>query len=263
MKIIPLGTNGFFSSFNRQTACYAVPYGNTLIIFDAGSGLFRFAEPAGRKLIKEYREIHLFLSHYHLDHTFGFYAAFKLFREKKVTVFGSHAIQVFSEFVKLRYFPIDYSREHSNFEWKTLKESKHKIADYVVFVRKQHHRGEGSLAFRLEFSDGKSLAYVTDSEPKRESVEFVQNVDLLFHEHEKARKKSKYSKSAKLESLYEDGHVTTEGAALIAKKAKVGKLYLIHHNPFLDNADLKMELKKAKTIFNKSYLAKDSEPIVL
>ena len=203
MKIIPLGTNGFFSSFNRQTACYADPYGKTLIILDAGSGLFRLAEPGGRKLLQGVSDIHLFLSHYHLDHTFGFYAAFKLFEGKKVSVYVAHEKQVFSEFVKLQHFPVDYSKEHKNFTWKTLTAGNHKVAGYQVFVRKQFHRGEGSLAFRLEFPSGKSMAYVTDSEPTYESIEFVRGVDLLLHEHEKAGEKSKYRKGVILEDLYE------------------------------------------------------------
>src|SRR3989304_416761 len=122
MKIIPLGTNGFFSSFDRQTACFVIPYQKRLIFFDAGSGLFRLAEPEGQKLLRRVGEVDLFLSHYHLDHTFGFYAAFKLFKGKKVSVYGVHEKQVFSEFIKLKYFPIDFSKEHSNFTWKTLKE---------------------------------------------------------------------------------------------------------------------------------------------
>lgn len=261
MKVIPLGTNGYFSSFNRQTACYVIPYNKRLIIFDAGSGLFRLAEPVGKKILKGVDDIDLFLSHYHLDHTFGFYGAFKFFEGKKVTVYGSHQKQVFSEFVKLKHFPVDYSKEHKNFTWRTLREGSHKISDYRVFVRKQFHRREGSLAFRLEFPNGKSMAYVTDSEPTGESIKFVRSVDLLLHEQEKAGEKSGYNKRVKLEELYEDGHVTTEGAALIVEKAKAGKLYLIHHNPFLDNRDLKLELTKARKIFKESYLAMDLEEI--
>ena len=261
MKVIPLGTNGFFPSFNRQTACYAIPKDKILIVLDAGSGLFRFAEPVGIDLLKNVKEIHLYLSHYHLDHTFGFYAAFKLFKGKKVSVFGSHEKQVFSEFVRLKHFPIDYSREYKNFEWKTLGVGRQEITDYHVLARRQIHRGEGSQAFRFEFSNGKKLAYVTDSEPKPESIEFTENADLLLHEHEKAGIKSSYKKGIGLEKLYEGGHVTTEGAAIIAKEAKVKKLYLIHHNPFEDRDDLNAELKKAKPIFKQSYLAQDLEEI--
>lgn len=261
MKVIPLGTNGFFPSFNRQTACYAIPYGEILIILDAGSGLFRLAEERGLRLLRNVKEIHLYLSHYHLDHTFGFYAAFKLFAGIKTAVYGSHSRQVFSEFVKLKHFPVDFAKMHKNFEWKTVNEGLNKTGDIKVSVRRQSHRGEGSLAYKFQFPAGKSIAYVTDSEPSHESVDFVKDVDLLLHEHEKSGKNSVYKKGATLEKLYEDGHVTTEGAALTAKEGKVKKLYLIHHNPFLNNNDLRGELSKAKGIFGESFLAEDLEEV--
>lgn len=261
MKIIPLGTNGFFPSFNRQTACYVIPYKKILIILDAGSGLFRFAEPKVNKLLGKSAEIHLFLSHYHLDHTFGFYGSFILFSGKKVSVFGPREKQVFSEFVKMRHFPVNYSKVHNNFSWKKVIPGRNKIADYEVFVRQQFHRGEGSLAYRLEFPDKKSLAYITDSEPNTESIEFVRGVKILLHEHEKEGEKSTYYKGIKLSKLYEDGHVTIQGAAVIAKAATVKKLYLIHHNPFARQNELNSELIKAKKIFKESYLTSDLKDI--
>lgn len=261
MKIIPLGTNGFFPSFGRGTACYAIPYGKKLIILDAGSGLFRLAEPEGEKLLKGVAEVHLFLSHYHLDHTFGFYAAFKLLQGKKVIVFGSHKKQVFSEFINIKYFPVNYSKVHHNFLWRELEEGSHKIGSYKVAVRRQYHRGEGSLAFRFELPSKKSLAYVTDSEPTKESVEFVSKVDLLLHEWEFTGNKILEKGKIKLEEQIHDGHVTTLGACLIAGRAKAGKLILIHHHPFADERELNRQLKLARSIFPKTELAYDLKAI--
>lgn len=140
MQIIPLGTNGFFPSFGRQTACYAISLAEKLIILDGGSGLFRLAEPAGKRLLDGTYEVHLFLSHYHFDHTFGFYAAFRLLEDKKVTVFAPTNKKVFSDLVK-DYFPIDYEKKHQNFSWQKLMIGENKINDYSVRVRKQSHRG--------------------------------------------------------------------------------------------------------------------------
>ena len=261
MKIIPFGTNGFFPSYSRQTACYVIPYGKILIILDAGSGLFRFAEPIGIKLLAKVREIHVFLSHYHLDHTFGFYSAFALFRGKKVTVFGSHEGGVFSEFITQENFTEKYSKKNKNFIFKTLSEDVIRIMDYEVFVRRQFHRGVGSLAYRFAFSGNKTVAYVTDSEPNAESIEFVRDADLLLHEHDFENEKSKYVKGTKLEKLFNGAHVTTAGAAVTANRAKVKKLYLIHHNPFANDESLNRELKASKSIFKESFLAKDLEAI--
>lgn len=255
MKIIPLGTNGFFPSFGRQTACFAIPLGKTLIILDAGSGLFRLAEPEGIKLLDGVSDIHLFLSHYHLDHAVGFYGAFKLLKDKKVTVFAQSSRQVFWELVSLNHFPINYSEGHKNFRWEMIEEGTHKIFSYQLQVRKQDHRGEGSLAFRFKFPEGE-LAYVTDSEPKKESLEFVRDASLLLHEHWYIGKSN-----IKLNDQIIDGHVTTIGAARIAKKVKAGKLALVHHDPFADNMKLNKQLKLARSIFPNTILAQDLKEI--
>lgn len=259
MKIIPLGTNGFFPSFGRETACYAVPFKNTLILLDAGSGFFRLAGKEGQKLLKKAREVHIFLSHYHLDHTFGFYAAFELLKDKKVTVLAPTARKVFSEFPPLGYFPINYSIKHKNFRWQKLTEGTQTISSYKVSVKAQNHRGEVSFGLRFCFPDGE-LAYITDCQPSEESAEFVKGVPLLLHEHWFPGEEL-YGKKTQIESHVIDGHVTTIGVSLIAKKAKVGKLVLIHHNPFSDDKKLKKQLTLARSIFPNTIVACDLERI--
>ena len=89
----------------------------------------------------------------------------------------------------------------------------------------------------------------------------VRGVDLLMHEHETLNVPN-FSENSQLEDLIsKGGHVTTEGAAVIAKEAKVKKLYLIHHNPPCDWLELEKDLKKAKKIFPESFLANDLEEI--
>ena len=261
MQVIPLGTNGFFPSFGRQTMCFAVPLGKTLIILDAGSGLFRLAEPIGKKLLVGVDTIHLYLSHYHLDHTFGFYAAFDLFRGKNVIVYAKSGRQVFSEFVRIEHFPVDYQRKHRNFTWVQIEEREYNQKDYKYKVRRQKHRDETSLGFRFEFENGKSLAYLTDTEPTLESINFIKGVDLLMHEHDTAKTAKASSLSALKNLISQGGHVTTQGAALIAKEAEVGKLALIHHYPFNDNNKLKGQLRIAKKIFQQTDLASDLKRI--
>lgn len=257
MQLIPLGTNGFFASFGRQTACFAIPYGKTLIILDAGSGLFRLAEPQGQELLKSASEVHLYLSHYHLDHTFGFYGAFNLLKGKKVNVYSFEGKKVFQELISPGYIPdfFDFDKAHANFSWKKIDEGEYNLVDYKVKVRRQNHRGEVSLAYRLEFKNGKSVAYLTDTEATKESIDFVRGVDLLLHEHEKLS--NPQDVSLPLEKQMQSGHVTTVGAAMVAKAAGAGKLALIHNSPFLDEKGLKEQVKIAQKIFPKVNIAKD------
>jgi ribonuclease BN (tRNA processing enzyme) len=254
MKVIPLGTNGFFPSFGRQTACYIFRLKDTLIVLDAGSGLFRLAER--NSLLQGVREVHLYLSHYHLDHTFGFYAAFKLLKGLEVKVFAGESRRLFSEFVNLNYFPIDYSRKHKNFTWHMLKESVFTDSGYTVSVIKQKHRSEVSFAYKFNFG----LAYVTDGDISQKTLEFVKNIPLLLYEHSEDGREI-YRRTKKIGSQMLDGHATTIGAALIAKGANVGQLALIHHNPFADNAKLQKQLSLAKSFFPKTSLAFDFQII--
>lgn len=254
MKLIPLGTNGFFPSFGRETMCFAIPLGKTLIILDAGTGLYRLAEPVGQKLLAGAENIHLYLSHYHLDHTFGFYGAWKLLKTKKVTVFGKEEKKIFAD-LTADYFPINHEKEFANFSWKKLEEGENKIEDYKVIVRKQLHNGAGSLAFRFSFG----VAYVTDSEPTQESVDFVRGIPLLLHEHYLSGEEILEKPNAKLEDHFLGKHTTSIGAALIAKEAKASKLCLVHHYPFYDARQLESQRESASKIFKKSTLAKDLE----
>lgn len=259
MTVIPLGTNGFFPSFGRETACYAIPFGKILIFLDAGSGLFRLQDEA-KELLDNVDEIHIFLSHYHLDHAFGFYAAFALFKGKKVVVFGPEKRQVFSDLTQIGYFPINFNKKHENFSWVKLEEGKHRISTYKVRSRKQNHRKETSLAYRFKFPDGKTLAYVTDGEPKSESIEFISGVDLLLHEHWYSGEDLLKEKVPFKDQVI-DGHVTTAGTAMIGREAKVKQLVLIHHNPFADTLKLDKQLKLAKSIYHKTVLSGDLIPI--
>jgi ribonuclease BN (tRNA processing enzyme) len=253
MDVIPFGTNGFFASMGRQTACYVIARDDVLIILDAGSGFFRFGEEKGQELLKKAKSIHIYLSHYHLDHTFGFYAAFRLLENKKVDVFGYQDRQVFSELVNINYFPVDYSKVYKNFTWHKIGEGTHDTHNYKIQVQNQNHRGECSLAFRFDFG----LSYVTDGEPSEKIVEFVKNSKILLCEGEGVG----MDKKLEFNEQIIGGHITSTGAALIAKKAKVEKLILIHHNPFDNHKILNNKLRIVQKIFPNTFLANDFENI--
>jgi ribonuclease BN (tRNA processing enzyme) len=261
MKLIPFGTNGFFPSFERETMCFVIPLNKTLIILDAGSGMFQFAQPVGKKLLSEVNEIHLFLSHYHQDHTFGLYAAFKLFEGKKIRVFAPEGDQEFNAFDTTQDFPEQYVREYPYFSWHMLKTGSIQLVGYRLSVREQRHRTVTSLAYRFQFSQGKSIAYLTDSEAGQESIEFVKGVDLLLHEHWMTGKRESIKEKHNWKDFMIGGHVTTIGAATIAKEAGVGKLALIHHYPFYDGNKLQKQLQIAKTVFPQSILSNDLQTI--
>ena len=58
-----------YVEFGGDTSCVSVEWGSQLAVFDAGTGIGRLGEAlAGRGFSGE---LHLFLSHFHLDHICG------------------------------------------------------------------------------------------------------------------------------------------------------------------------------------------------
>ena len=257
MHIIPLGTNGFLPSFGRQTASYAIPFDRTLIILDAGSGLARLATPEGNALLMEIDRVDLFLTHYHHDHTVGFNSTFDILASKKVTVYGMERKRMHVGITSPGYQAVRRSFLQTSFDWKILGEGVHRVGEYTVAVRRQFHRGKGSLAFRFDFG----LAYVTDTEVTRESIEFVRGVPLLLHEHFATGKRLLRRTRTAKPRHFRLGHVTTTGAATVAKEAGVGTLALIHHYPLSSNKRLTKQLAIAQSIFPKTILAQDLQAI--
>lgn len=88
MKVIFLGTAGYIPTEDRHTNCILIKDLN--IILDAGSGFFRFPRFINPK------ELHILLSHFHMDHTSGLTQMKGLLRGKKtetVTVYGHKGVK--------------------------------------------------------------------------------------------------------------------------------------------------------------------------
>jgi len=96
---------------------------------------------------------------------------------------------------------------------------------------------------------GRAFAYVTDTLYKSSIVKHVKNVDLLLCE-------GMFDESLK-ESAHEKKHMTAKEAALIAKKAEVKSMGLIHYSPRYTDRELKILLKEAKEVFPNTFLARD------
>ena len=68
MKIVFLGTNGWYSTGLGNTPCILVESEKFYIILDAGDGIYKLDN-----YIKKDKPIIMFLSHLHMDHIIGFH----------------------------------------------------------------------------------------------------------------------------------------------------------------------------------------------
>ena len=100
---------------------------------------------------------------------------------------------------------------------------------------------------------GRKIGFITDTGYKPEFAEFVKNADLLFCEGMFAKDMEADAKEKK--------HLTSMQAALIAKKAAVKKLGLIHYSPRYSYRELKTLLIEASKTFPNPFLTKDCQTL--
>ena len=101
---------------------------------------------------------------------------------------------------------------------------------------------------------GLKVTYCTDTRPGTHLVECAKGSDLLICE-------GMYAEPEKLEKAKQYKHMTFYEAAEVAKKAKVGELWLTHFSPSLVNP--RQYMPAVKKIFENSHLGKDGKHVEL
>jgi ribonuclease Z len=91
----------------------------------------------------------------------------------------------------------------------------------------------------------RSYAYCSDTKYDESILEYISNVDLLYHEATFAN-----DMKERAENTF---HSTAEQAAMMAKKANAGQLLLGHYS--VRYRELDIILEEARRVFSKSYLA--------
>ncbi len=86
MKIVFLGTNGWYDTSTGNTICTLLKTADGDILLDAGNGITK----ADRYGVGENgRPVYLFLSHFHLDHVVGLHTLAKFSFPGGLTICGS------------------------------------------------------------------------------------------------------------------------------------------------------------------------------
>ena len=83
MKIIFLGTNGWYDTKTGNTICTLIDAKDYFIVLDAGNGFHKL----DRYFNKE-KPIYLFLSHFHLDHIIGLHILDKFVFKQGISIYG-------------------------------------------------------------------------------------------------------------------------------------------------------------------------------
>lgn len=238
MQLQFLGSGGYHPNERRHTACVMLP--ETGVLFDAGTGAFR---AAGRA---ETDELHVFLSHAHLDHIVGltyFLVPLMTGRIRRVLLYG---VPRCLDAVKTHLFSEPLFPVLPSFEFVPLGDRVPLPGQGVLSHCPLNHPG-GSVGYRIDWPD-RSLAYITDTVANGSYLEFIHGVDVLIHEC--------YFPDDMAEWADKTGHSFTTAVAHLAADAGVGRLLLMHIDPERPEDD-PIGLATARGVFPATDLAED------
>jgi len=232
-----------------------------IIIFDAGTGIFRF----GNSVAKEQptpRVFHLFFTHFHWDHIQGFPFFTPPAFDKRCTIHIYSPIenveQILREQMKQPYFPITLDTMQADIQFHHITEPSIPIGSATVRWRQMQHPGK-SFAYRVEDSEG-AFIFATDTELRdgdfartEENRSFFNGVDILTID-------SQYTLDEAIEK-YDWGHSSYSLAVDFATEWDINTLVLFHHEPLYNDNKMFSIAKSAG--WYKSHIGKNNVKILL
>ena len=242
MKIVLLGTTGYHPNDRRHTPCMVIP--ECGLMLDAGTAMYR----AGEYL--ETDELDIFLTHAHLDHVVGLSFLFSVRSVHPLERITVHAAEEKLAAIREHLFSEHLFPVEPPYDTRPLRAEEPLPGGGQLTHFPLWHQGDGgSLGFRLDWP-GHSMAYVTDTTAEAEAdyVEKIRGVDLLLHEC--------YYPDSNAQWAQRTGHSCTTPVAQVARKAKAGRLVLVHINP-LSTEDDPIGLDTARAIFPNTEIGED------
>ena len=273
IKLTILGSMGWVPVRGNHTCCYCLEYKETLIVFDAGTGMSRFSEPWGQEVLKRYQKVILLLSHYHLDHVAGMIYIPYFFKDKEVhiagpgpTLYKKSVKDILSNLITPPYFgrPLLEFPMRLTFHDLTGAGSM-EIAGINLDTILQEH-SDPSVGIKIE----NTVCYLTDTVCNQGTVDFAGNCRLLLHEtwfdigeyRELTRQANPPNPSPGARKAL-GSHSSVSQVAEAAHRASVEQLILVHLNPSYDEKRLLAMKRDAQKIFANSLLARDGHNILL
>lgn len=246
MKIIFLGTNGWYDTETGNTICVFIETKKEYIVLDAGNGIHKID-----RYIKKPKPVYLFLSHFHLDHIAGLHCLAKFNFRQGITVYGPAGVKrVFSDLMRQPY-TVPLRRLKTRIKVEELREGV-RLPLKCDFKRLRHSSFCYGYCFQLE---GKSIAFCTDTGVCPNLYRLSRNVDLLIAEC--SWKAGHGDKSWP--------HLNPYSVARLAKESGAKRLILVHFDSalYLKIADRKTAERQARGIFKHSLAATDGLNLVI
>jgi ribonuclease BN (tRNA processing enzyme) len=220
--------------YGGNTPCAAVELADDeYLVLDCGTGVRLLGTAIAKRRSGKPTRIHVFLSHYHLDHLEGLSLFQPLYDPATTIVFHGFAAEGRSAQSNLEtliappYFPLKFSGVPATVQFKDVDGSTFQAGDLRVDSMPLSHP-DGSVAYRLSHGD-RRIIFATDHEYGDAAVdaalaEFSRGAEYLIYD-------ATYMQ-AEYETLRKGwGHSTWFAAVQAARASGVGTLVMFHHHP--------------------------------
>jgi phosphoribosyl 1,2-cyclic phosphodiesterase len=242
--------------YGGNTSCVSLefPKGG-LFIFDAGTGIKSLSDHLESENQNQV-EAKIFISHPHWDHINALPFFMPLYRQgNEFEIMGpAHGDISIRELIAGQmdgvYFPIEIKEFGALVAFKDLKEGGFSIDGIQVQTILLNHPGH-CLGYRIDYKD-RSICYITDNElfPKtsrfynsayiQKLTEFISETDALIADCTYAEEE--YTNHIRW------GHSSITEVVHLAHQAKVGSLFMFHHDPSQTDITIEAKGKQAQSL---------------
>ncbi|MBN1533394.1 MAG: MBL fold metallo-hydrolase [Spirochaetes bacterium] len=243
----------YYLKYGGNTPCVEMRCGESILIFDAGSGL----RELGASLIHEFggspRDYHILISHTHWDHIQGFpFFHMAYLPGNRVRFYGGNSVSTLEKLIfgqmDREYFPVTVDELASDVTFHTLSESPFNIGDVTIHFTHLIHPAL-SLGFRVEYR-GKTVVYATDSEisddPEIERINernvgaLIRGADVLIADCQYTEEEYRHKVGW--------GHSSINKVIEIASRYGVKNVFAFHHDPLCTDEQLDLMLDRVRPL---------------
>lgn len=220
--------------YGGNTPCAAIEMSDDeYLVLDCGTGVRLLGSHIAKKRGGKPTRIHVFLSHYHLDHVEGLSLFQPLYDPATTIVFHGFAAdgrtirQNLETLIAPPYFPLKLSGIPSTVQFKDVDGSVFTAGELRIDSLPLSHP-DGSVAYRIDHQ-GRRIIFATDHEYGDPAVDgalaaFARGAEYLIYD-------ATYM-LAEYETLRKGwGHSTWFAAVQAARAAEAKTLILFHHHP--------------------------------
>jgi ribonuclease BN (tRNA processing enzyme) len=248
MKIHFLGTNGWYNTPTGETTCIFIDAREAYIILDAGNG-FRKLDTF---ITNPGKPVYLFLSHFHLDHTYGLHVMPKMKWPQGMTIIGQKGSKKNLGRLINKPWSCPLDKLATPITIHEVKPGRHDKP--IPFECAFLVHADPCMGFRLAI-EGRIITFMTDTGICDAMIPLARGADLLITEC-----------AWRVPNQYAGWpHLTPEDGATIARRAGVTQLALIHFDAhgYPTMAEREDAEVRARAIFPHSRITHDDTTISL